>query len=82
MKQITWKTKALRQVRKIKDQKTKDSIYDAVQTLKYFPDCSNVKKLKARNDYRLKVGQWRVIFTSALEIISIEEVKKRNERTY
>jgi len=32
--------------------------------------------------YRLKVENWRVFFTDTLEIVMIEEVKKRNERTY
>jgi mRNA interferase RelE/StbE len=47
-----------------------------------FPDCSNVKKLSDRNDYRLRVGKWRIIFTAAAEIVCIEEVKKRDEHTY
>ena len=82
MKSIEWQTKALRQLRKIKDDKTRLAIYEAVETLKTFPDCSNVKKLKARDDYRLRVGRWRVFFTRSLEIIYIEEVKKRDEHTY
>jgi len=82
MKRIEWKPKALRQLRKIKNQETRNLIYDAVDTLKYFPQCSNIKKLKGRNEYRLRVSNWRVIFTDSLKILYIEEVKKRNERTY
>lgn len=82
MKRIEWKPKALRQLRKIKNQDTRNLIYDAVDTLKYFPQCSNIKKLKGRNEYRLRVSNWRVIFTDSLKILYIEEVKKRNERTY
>lgn len=33
MKQLEWKTKALRQLRKIKDQQTKEIIYDSVDSL-------------------------------------------------
>jgi hypothetical protein len=33
MKRIEWKQKALRQIRKIKDQRTKNTIYDAVDSL-------------------------------------------------
>jgi mRNA interferase RelE/StbE len=51
-------------------------------TVKYFPDCPNVKKLQDRNGYRLRVGRWRIIFTRSLEIIEIEEVKPRDEHTY
>jgi mRNA interferase RelE/StbE len=82
MKRIEWKQKALRQIRKIKDQRTKNTIYDAVDSLKDFPKCPNVKKLKNRNDYRLRVGNWRVLFTDSLKILYIEEIKKRDEHTY
>lgn len=74
--------KALRQLRKIHDERTRVRIYDGVETLKSFPDCSNVKKLKDRNAYRLRVGRWRIIFTESLEVIEIQEVKQRNGRTY
>ncbi len=74
--------KVLRQLRKIRDSHTRDKIYDSVGCLKSFPDCKNVKKLKDREEYRLRVGRWRVIFTESLEIIEIQEVKIRNGRTY
>ena len=82
MKRIEWKPKALHQLRKIKSRDTRNLIYDAVDALKYFPQCSNIKKLKGRNEYRLRVSNWRVIFTDSLKILYIEEVKKRNEHTY
>jgi len=82
MRQILWRTKALRQLRKIKIQKEQNAIYDAVETLKLFPHCANVKKLSNRDDYRMRVGRWRIIFTASLEIICIKEVKKRDEHTY
>jgi mRNA-degrading endonuclease RelE of RelBE toxin-antitoxin system len=75
MKQILWRTKALRQLRKIKSQKEKETIYDAVETLGLFPNCANVKKLSDRNDYRLRAGKWRIIFTAAADIC-IEAAKK------
>ena len=81
MKRIEWKQKALRQIRKIKAQRTKNAIYDAVDSLKDFPKCSNVKKLKNRNDYSLRVGNWRVFFTDSIKIFYIGEIKKRNEHT-
>lgn len=57
-------------------------IYEGVETLKTFPQCRNIKKLKSRNEYRLRVGRWRIIFTDSLEIIEIQEVKIRNGHTY
>lgn len=82
MKCIEWKPKALRQLRKIKDEKARDIIYEAVSTLENFPHCPNIKKLKGRDQYRLRVDRWRIIFTHSLRILYIEEVKKRNEHTY
>lgn len=58
-------------------------IFEAVSALAGFPDCKNVKCIvNSDNLYRLRVKSWRVVFSSQLEIIMIEEVKKRNERTY
>ena len=82
MKTIRWNTRALRQLRKIRDTHTRERIYDSVESLKSFPKCKDVKKLKDRDEYRLKIGRWRVIFTESLEIIEIQEVKIRNGHTY
>lgn len=45
-----------------------------------------LKALKHEYPYRLRVGNYRVFFTesedSGVAIVRIEEVKKRNERTY
>lgn len=49
------------------------------------PECANVKKLSNHQyGYRLRVGNYRVLFNfdGIIHIISIEEVKKRDERTY
>ncbi len=82
MKKINWQNRALRQLRKIKSKPDRIKIMNAVRQLEAFPDCPNVKKLQNRDDYRLRVGRWRVIFTEQLEIIVIEGVKQRHERTY
>lgn len=82
MNRIKWQRKALKQIRKIKTKDTRKKIYDAVDKLSAFPDCRNVKKLTDMEGYRLRVGNWRVIFTADLKIICIEEVRRRNENTY
>jgi mRNA-degrading endonuclease RelE of RelBE toxin-antitoxin system len=82
MKIIRWHKNAKKHLRRIKNAKVENKIYDAVQELKFFPQCKNVKKLVGRDDYRLRVGDYRVIFTVDLIIVSIEEVKKRDEHTY
>ncbi|MBL4901286.1 MAG: type II toxin-antitoxin system RelE/ParE family toxin [Desulfocapsa sp.] len=82
IKQIKWKTKALRQLRKIKNRQGQQKIHKEIGTLVKFPHCENVKKIKTTEMHRLRIGRWRVIFTDSLEIITIKEVKPRNERTY
>ncbi|MDY7001039.1 MAG: type II toxin-antitoxin system RelE/ParE family toxin [Thermodesulfobacteriota bacterium] len=57
-------------------------IYKAIETLKAWPDCRNVKKLKNREEYRLRIGNYRILFMTAPEKITVKEVKKRDERTY
>ena len=57
----------------------------AVSGLNDFPAVTNVKTLINHDyAYRLRVGDYRVFFNvrETVEIISIEEVKKRDERTY
>lgn len=49
------------------------------------PDTGNVKALAGHDcAYRLRVGNYRVMFDwdGAVKVISIQEVKKRDERTY
>jgi len=51
-------------------------------------DLSQVRNVKALTNheygYRLRVGNYRVFFDfdGAVRIVSIEEVRKRDERTY
>ena len=50
-----------------------------------FPECKNVKPLKNHiYDFRLRVGRYRVFFDfdGQIKIIAIQEVKKRDDRTY
>jgi len=81
---VIWKTKAVKQARKLPaaDQK---HIYGSVDKLKNRENWSNVKALTNHQyDYRLRVGNCRVLFNCEMEIriVEIEEVKKRDERTY
>ncbi|WP_419778928.1 type II toxin-antitoxin system RelE family toxin [Maridesulfovibrio sp.] len=84
MNKINWLPKALKQLKKIRSS-DQARIMEKVNDLKTFPDCSNVKALTNREDYRFRVGRYRVLFTvedGEPLIIYIEEVKKRDERTY
>jgi mRNA interferase RelE/StbE len=86
MNAIEWKPKAFKQLLKL-DKPTQVLIRDEVQNkLGVFPACTGVKALVNHTyGYRLRVGQYRVLFDflgAATCIVSIEEVRKRNERTY
>jgi mRNA interferase RelE/StbE len=82
---INWQPKALRQLRKI-DAHAGKQIRTAVTT--ELAELSKARNVKALTDheygYRLRVGNYRVFFDfdGAVRIVNIEEVKKRDERTY
>jgi len=60
-------------------------VRDAVTVLADMPDVGNVKALVGHDyAYRLRVGNYRIMFDwdGAIKVISIQEVKKRDERTY
>lgn len=85
MNAIDWQPKALRQLRKV-DAHAGKQIRAAVST--ELLDLSKARNVKALTNheygYRLRVGNYRVFFDfdGAVRIVSIEEVKKRDERTY
>ncbi len=86
MNKIQWQPKATRQLRKIKDKQQQRRIYQETRVLERFPDCPNVKRLTNHvYSYRLRIGNYRVFFEfegGEARIVSIEEVRKRDERTY
>ncbi len=80
--------KALKQLQKI-PQDRQIRIYDGMKRLKDSETWGDVKALKNHEyGYRLRVGDYRVLFNATddetIEIneISVEEIKKRDERTY
>lgn len=86
MNTIVWQQKALRQLRKIRNVAIQERIFRDIQLLKHFPNCANVQHLTNHTyEYRLRVGDYRVFFDFAqgeVRVISIQEVRKRNEHTY
>jgi mRNA interferase RelE/StbE len=85
MYDIDWRPKAIKQLIRIGVKSDQQAIRDAVGNLSRFPECPGIKRLiNHANDYRLRVGRFRVLFDvhTEIKIISIEEVKKRDERTY
>jgi len=85
MNDIQWTPKATRQLRKLRDSELRKRLYRGVQLLADFPRCQGVKRLTDHQyTYRLRIGNYRVFFEfeTEIKVISIEEVKKRDERTY
>ncbi|MBV8666718.1 MAG: type II toxin-antitoxin system RelE/ParE family toxin [Burkholderiaceae bacterium] len=84
MNSIKWSTKAIKQLLKInKSEQVK--IKNAAEELATMPETRNVKALTNHKfQYRLRVGNYRVFFNfdGAINIVYIEEVRKRDERTY
>ncbi len=83
IQEIRYRTKAVRQIKKIKDADIKKKIIIRINQLKNYPDVPfKISRYKTTDLFKFRVKTFRVFFTAALEIIRIEEVKKRNERTY
>ncbi|MBS5839563.1 MAG: type II toxin-antitoxin system RelE/ParE family toxin [Pseudomonas sp.] len=84
MNTINWTRKAVKQLLKLHSQH-QVQIRDAVSGLKDMPDVVNIKSLTDHEyGYRLRVGNYRVLFDwdGTIKVVSIQEVKKRDERTY
>lgn len=84
MNDIEYTRKAVKQLSKLQTQDNAN-IRAECRKLVDMPNCTNVKALVNHEyDYRLRVGNYRVFFNfdGAIRIVSIEEVKKRDGRTY
>lgn len=84
MVRVQWSRKAVKQMQKIAES-DRQTIYVKSKELRNFPNIGNIKHLKNHKyEYRLRIGNYRVLFNfdNGVKIISIEEVKKRDERTY
>lgn len=84
MNSVEYTRKAAKQLRKIQAQDSK-LIRAECDKLATMPNCINVKSLtNHEHQFRLRVGNYRVFFNfdGAVHIVTIEEVKKRDERTY
>ena len=76
--------KAFKQLAKI-PLKDRERIFAESKKLSQMPDCKNVKALdNHKYDYRLRVGNYRIFFDfdGPVKIVSVEEVRKRDESTY
>lgn len=86
MNKIIWSVKAYKQLSKI-DNRYKSAIQDNVSQLVNFPNVDiDITKLTARkNEYRIRVGRYRVIFEvidGVPKVIEIISVLARDSKTY
>lgn len=84
MNEVIYSRKAAKQLRKLQPLDSK-TVRDECRKLGQMPNCTNVKAMiNHEHPYRLRVGNFRVLFNfdGVAHIVSIEEVKKRDERTY
>ena len=85
MNAINWEPRALKQLRKIGAKASKQIRIAVTEELVDITKARNVKALtKHEYPYRLRVGSYRVFFDfdGTVRIVTIEEVRKRDERTY
>ncbi|KRV69884.1 type II toxin-antitoxin system RelE family toxin [Pseudomonas citronellolis] len=84
MNSVNWSRKAVKQLLRL-DGRHQAQVRDAVGELSRMPDCRHVKALNNHTyGYRLRVGNYRVLFDwdGEIRIVAVQEVKKRDERTY
>lgn len=84
MNAITWTAKAAKQLRKL-DRQWQQDIVRGIATLERMPYCTGIKALSDHEyGYRLRIGDFRVLFDwlGEIKIVEIQEVRKRDERTY
>ena len=79
--EIQFASRALRQYRKLTPDIKRD-VMAGLAELKNWPHVRGVKSLQGRNDYRLRVGRYRMIFAVDGDIIWVTDIVIRNESTY
>ena len=80
MFEITYRPKANRTLRRL-DKKTANRIMGAINKLAENPARTDldIRPLKGRAGYRLRVGDWRVIYTADGNIIAILHIGSRGD---
>lgn len=82
---VEWKDKARKQVKKLKDPKVISRILSGIDALE--AEKPNIDLITLKNHqytHRLRIGDYRIFLNidEVIEIAFIEEVRKRDERTY
>ncbi|MSR08473.1 MAG: type II toxin-antitoxin system RelE/ParE family toxin [Gammaproteobacteria bacterium] len=84
MNSIEWTIRAARQLLKL-EKAIQLRIRDGVEGLRTFPATANIKRLMGHKyPYRLRVANYRVFFAfdGVIQVVTIEEIRKRDDHTY
>ncbi len=76
MYNIEWKEHALQNLEKFENSISR-RIIKKIEELSENPFSKDIKRLKGRDDFRLRVGDYRVIFSIEKDIIQILKVGHR-----
>lgn len=82
---IDWAPRARRQLRKVRERETRVRIFLAVERLAGFPAVVGLERLRDhRHGYRLRIGDHRALIDvdTNSQVVLVQEIRKRNERTY
>ena len=86
MNEIIWTRTAKKQMAKLPLEIRVDIASAIKAMVDEWPASRNIKSLTNRDDYRLRVGRYRVLFIvlpdGEIRVFRINEVKKRDDRTY
>ncbi len=86
MDKLEWTSKALKQFLKLPEGAQTNIRASLHVMLAEWPRPRGVKALTNRDDYRLRVGRYRVLFLvlpdGKVTVFRVMEVKKRDEHTY
>lgn len=85
MYKVVWLTRATKNLRRI-DKRYQQRIWQSVgKELTNFPHASHIKRLSGSDTWRMRVGDYRVLFTvdnDEIKIITITDVMRRTSSTY
>lgn len=76
MFEIKWDERALNELYKLENQ-ISSRIYKKVEELKNGFQSKDIKRLKGKDEFRLRVGDYRVIFSLEKNLITIWKVGHR-----
>ena len=74
MYELRYSSSALKELEKL-DKQTTERIITVLERLRIRPESCDIKKLVGREGYRIRVGEYRIIFDMNKEILTIIVIK-------